>query len=141
MDAKTKAHVAKVKVIKTEVRALLKAEVAEVRALVREQQQRRVRDNEERRVRAYDNERLSTLLKGALGFYGDGGGAGIILEDDARLLRKHGYNVDEILAHEREFNKKVYALIRELHPVVLRRTPPKNSTSAAKLDQPSGAGS
>ena len=135
MDARTHAHIARL--IKTEVRALLKAEVAEVRALVREEHERRAQEKEERRVRAYDNERLSTLLEGALGFHG--GEAGIILGDDERLLRKHGYNIDEVLQHAQAFNEKLALMIRELHPIVLRRQGPKNSTSAANLDQPSGA--
>ena len=134
MNAEARSSIARL--IKTEVRALLQAEIKEVRALVREQQQRRIQESEERRVRAYDNERLSTLLEGALGFYG--GEASIILEDDVRLLRKHGFNIDEVLLHMRSFNEKVGAMIRELHPVVLRRGGAKNLTSTTEFVQPSG---
>ena len=121
MDKRIRAHVAKV--IKSELRALLRAEVQEVRTLVREQQERRTREKEEQRVRAYANERLSTLLEDALGFHGE---IDIFSGDDERLLRKHGYNVDEILIHLKSFNEKLAALIRELHPIVIRRGAQKN---------------
>ena len=134
MDARTHAHIARL--IKTEVRALLKAEVAEVRALVREQQERRTREKEEQRVRAYSNERLSTLLEDALGFLG--GETDIFPGDDERLLRKHGYNVDEVLVHVKSFNEKLAASIRELDSIVVRRGGQKNG-DRAKVGRPSGS--
>ena len=134
MDKRIRAHVAKV--IKSELRALLRAEVQEVRTLVREQQERRTREKEEQRVRAYSNERLSTLLEDALGFHG--GETAIFSGDDERLLRRHGYDVDEILIHLKSFNEKLAALIRKLHPIVIRRGPQKTD-DRAKVDRPSGS--